>query len=61
MFEDMSPDDKYSMGLLLGESIAGLFDIIAKIDDISVQEAVDQWVESYIADKIIKATEETNG
>lgn len=56
MFENMSDEDKYNLGLLIGNSIAGLFEVIAKLDGITINEAVDRWVESYIADKIIEAT-----
>lgn len=57
MFENMSQEDKYELGLLIGNSIGSLFDIIAKLDGITLQEAVDRWIESYIADKIIEATQ----
>lgn len=60
MFENLSEEDKYNLGLLIGQSIADLFDMVAKIDGIPVQDAVDRWVESYIADKIIEATGETD-
>jgi hypothetical protein len=58
MFENMDSEDKYQLGLLLGNQIAQLFEIIAKLDGMSSEEAVDRWVESYIADKIIDATGE---
>ena len=55
-FENLSDEDRYQLGLMIGTSIASLFEMMAKIDRIPVQEGVDRWVESYIADKIIEAT-----
>lgn len=49
-------NEAYELGLLIGDSIANMFKMVAKIDNITIQEAVDRWVESYIADKIIEAT-----
>lgn len=60
MFEDLSDDDKYQLGLLIGQSICGLFEMVAKIDGITFEEAVSRWVESYIAEKIIQATGESD-
>lgn len=57
-FDNLSYEDKYNLGLMIGSSILGLFEIVAKIDGITLQEGVDRWVESYIAEKIIEATDE---
>jgi hypothetical protein len=61
MYENLTQEEKYQLGLSIGEAIGNLFKLMAEIDGIPVETAVDHWVESYIADKIIEATEENNG
>lgn len=58
MFEDMNQEDKYQLGLLIGHVIKELFELVAKVDGLTFDQVVESWVESYIADKIIEATEE---
>lgn len=51
---ELTPDEKHEFGLQIGETIVGLFKILAKLDDIPVQDAIDSWVEDYVAERIIK-------
>lgn len=60
MFEDLSKEHKHELGLLIGNIIAELFQMIAKIDGTPIDEVVDQWVASYVAERIIGATGENN-
>lgn len=58
---ELTPEEKYELGKRMGETICYMFEIIAKIDGIPLQDAVDMWVESYVAERIIQeATGETD-
>jgi hypothetical protein len=47
-------EDLYELGRLVGKAIFALFQVLARIDGESVQDAIDEWVSTYIADRIIE-------
>ena len=51
---DLSQEDKYELGRQMGETMVGMFRILAKLDGITLQDAIDEWVESYVAGRIIE-------
>lgn len=51
---ELTPDDKHKLGQNIGETIIGLFDIMAKLDDVTLQEAIDEWIAYYVAERIIE-------
>lgn len=52
--DELTPDEKFELGRQMGETMVGMFKIMAKIDGITLQQAIDEWVESYVANRIIQ-------
>lgn len=51
---ELTPEDKYNLGLKMGEAIAGMFVVMAKVDGVSFNDAVDEWVAHWVASRIIE-------
>ena len=50
----MTDGDLYEVGRLLGEAILALFRVLAKLDGLAEREAIDSWVSTYVANRIIE-------
>lgn len=48
---------RFELGKKLGEIIRLCFEVVAALDDITYEEAVDEWVSTYVADRIINETD----
>lgn len=51
---ELTPDEKHEFGLQVGETIVAMFNLLAKLDNIPVQDVIDTWIEAYVAERIIK-------
>ena len=58
MPRDLSPEERYDLGYQLGQTIMSLFQAIAVLDELTLQETVQIWVEKYVATRIMEATGE---
>lgn len=47
-------EPRYRAGQALGEAIIACFDAIAEIDGITRQEAIDDWVSTYVTERILE-------
>jgi hypothetical protein len=50
----MTEDPSYRAGQALGDAIIACFEAIAKIDGITREEAIDEWVSTYVTERIIE-------
>lgn len=51
---EITQEDAHELGRLMGKTIVCMFEIMAKVDGTSLQDAIDEWVASYIANRIIE-------
>lgn len=49
----MTKPDEYELGKRIGQMILDLFQLIADIDEIPLQDAIDDWVSGWVAERII--------
>lgn len=49
----MPENPEYRAGQALGDAIVACFDAIAQIDGVTRQEAIDEWVSSYVTERIL--------
>lgn len=58
---EISDEDVHELGRLMGETMMCMFKVMAKIDGVPLQDAIDDWMSTYIAERIIQeATGETD-
>jgi hypothetical protein len=47
-------EPRYRAGQALGDAIIACFEAIAEIDGITREEAIDEWVSTYVTERIIE-------
>jgi hypothetical protein len=47
-------EPRYRAGQALGDAIIGCFEAISEIDGITREEAIDEWVSTYVTERIIE-------